>query len=113
MSHDHHAHSHAPAGNYRVFAIGIVLNLIFVLAEVAYGLAGHSLALLSDAGHNLSDIFGLLIAWGASSLARSLPTRRRTYGLRRSSILAALANAIILMVAVGGILWEAAQRFNH
>ena len=76
-------------------------------------MAANSLALLSDAGHNLSDVFGLLIAWGAIHLGKSLPTKRRTYGLRRSSILAALSNAIILLVVVGGISWEAIGRFFH
>lgn len=109
--HDHSAHAHALPGNNQAFAIGVALNLGFVVAEVVYGLGAHSLALLSDAGHNLSDVFGLLIAWGAIHLSQSLPTRRRTYGLRRSSILAALANAVILLIAVGGITWEAIGRF--
>jgi len=116
--HDHshgygHAHSHTPPDNNAAFAIGVALNLGFVVAEVAYGLAAHSLALLSDAGHNLSDVFGLLIAWGAIHISKSLPTKRHTYGLRRSSILAALTNAIVLLVVVGGILWEAVGRFAH
>src|SRR6185369_3760547 len=84
--HDHdHAtgHAHSPPSNNTAFAIGITLNLGFVIAEVAYGLSANSLALLSDAGHNLSDVFGLLIAWGAVYLGKSLPTKRRTYGLRR------------------------------
>src|SRR4051794_17405227 len=92
-----HGHSHAPPSNNAAFAIGVALNLGFVVAEVVYGLAAHSLALLSDAGHNLSDVFGLLIAWGAIHLGRSLPTKRHTYGWRRSSILAALTNAIVLL----------------
>jgi cobalt-zinc-cadmium efflux system protein len=111
--HEHHDHGHShspPAGNL-AFAVGITLNLAFVVAEVIYGLAANSLALLSDAAHNLSDVFGLLIAWGAIHLGRSLPTKRRTYGLRRSSILAALVNAIVLLVVVGGIAWEAVGRF--
>lgn len=124
-AHDHHAgdhghghehgkgHAHGPPSNNTAFAVGIALNLGFVIAEVAYGLAANSLALLSDAGHNLSDVFGLLIAWGAIHLGKSLPTKRRTYGLRRSSILAALVNAVVLLVAVGGITWEAATRFPH
>ena len=114
--HDHasgHDHSHAPPGNNTAFAIGVALNLGFVAAEVAYGLSANSLALLSDAGHNLSDVFGLLIAWGAVHLGKSLPTKRRTYGLRRSSILAALVNAVVLLVVVGGITWEALQRFGN
>jgi cobalt-zinc-cadmium efflux system protein len=82
----------------------------FVVAEVVYGLAAHSLALLSDAGHNLSDVFGLLIAWGAMHIGKRLPTKRHTYGLRRSSILAALVNAVVLLIVVGGITWEAIER---
>jgi cobalt-zinc-cadmium efflux system protein len=119
MPHDHehsgheHGHSHSLPSNNAAFAIGITLNLAFVVAEAVYGLAANSLALLSDAGHNLSDVFGLLIAWGAIHLGKSLPTRRRTYGLRRSSILAALTNAIVLLVVVGGITWEAIGRFFH
>jgi cobalt-zinc-cadmium efflux system protein len=127
MSHDHehgprdhehghsrgHGHSHAPPGSNSAFAVGVALNLGFVAIEVVYGLAANSLALLSDAAHNLSDVFGLLIAWGAIHLGRSLPTKRRTYGLRRSSILAALVNAIVLLVVVGGIVWEAVGRITH
>jgi cobalt-zinc-cadmium efflux system protein len=115
--HDHHhgggGHSHAPPANNTVFAVGTLLNLGFVVVEVIYGLASHSLALLSDAGHNLSDVFGLLIAWGAMHISKSRPTVRRTYGLRRSSILAALTNAIILLIVVGGITWEAIGRLGH
>lgn len=110
--HDH-GHSHAPPSNNAAFAIGIILNAGFVVAEVVYGLSANSLALLSDAGHNLSDVFAPLIAWGAIHLGNSLPTKRRTYGLRRSSILAALVNAVVLLVVVGGITWEAIQRFDR
>ncbi len=119
MPHNHehgghdHGHDHTPPSNNAAFAIGVTLNLAFVVAEVVYGLAANSLALLSDAGHNLSDVFGLLIAWGAIHIGKSLPTKRRTYGLRRSSILAALTNAIVLLVVVGGITWEAIGRFFH
>lgn len=109
-SHHEHGHIHTPPNSNAAFAIGVVLNLAFVIAEVVYGLAAHSLALLSDAGHNLSDVFGLLIAWGALHIGKSLPTKRRTYGLRRSSILAALTNAVVLLVVVGGITWEAIGR---
>src|SRR5258706_10194578 len=113
MPHDHdHRHSHAAPGHDFPFAVGVVLNLAFVAVEVFYGLAANSLALLSDAAHNLSDVFGLLIAWSAVHLGRSLPTKRRTYGLRRSSILAALTNAIFLLIVVGGIVWEAIGRFS-
>jgi cobalt-zinc-cadmium efflux system protein len=112
--HDHgHSHSHNPPDRNTAFAVGISLNIGFVILEIIYGLTAHSLALLSDAGHNMSDVFGLLIAWGAIYAGKTLPTKRRTYGLRRSSILSALANAIILLIAVGGIIWEAAQRFSH
>ena len=116
MAHDHshhHAHSHEAPGNNLVFAAGTALNLGFVAIEVFYGLSSNSLALLSDAAHNLGDVFGLLIAWSAFHLGKSLPTKRRTYGLRRSSILAALANAIVLLVVVGGIAWEALGRITH
>lgn len=116
-SHTHtsheHSHTHTPPDSNSAFAVGIVLNLGFVIAEVIYGLTANSLALLSDASHNLSDVFALLIAWGAIHLGKSLPTKRRTYGLRRSSILAALSNAIILLIVVGGISSEAVQRLAH
>src|ERR671932_600052 len=114
--HDHHhhgpGHSHAPASFGRAFAIGIALNVGFVIVEALYGRLSHSLALVADAGHNLSDVLGLLMAWGASVLAQRRPTLRRTYGLRRTSILAALINAVVLLIAVGGIAWEALRRFS-
>src|SRR5574342_529272 len=110
---DDHGHSHPMPGSNRAFAIGVVVNVGFVGVEVAYGIAANSLALLSDAAHNLGDVFGLLMAWGAIYLGKSLPTKRRTYGLRRSSILAALANAIVLLIAVGGIAWEAVGRIGQ
>jgi cobalt-zinc-cadmium efflux system protein len=115
MAHDHeHAgHSHEPPSNNAAFAIGVALNLGFVVAEVFYGLAARSLALISDAGHNLSDVLCLLLAWGAMQLTKAAPTKRRTYGWRRSSILAALINAVILLVVVGGITVEAIRRFAH
>ena len=109
-NHDHAGHSHKPAGSNAAFAIGVILNLGFVVAEVFYGLAAHSLALISDAGHNLSDVFCLLLAWGAMQLTKAAPTSRRTYGWRRSSIFAALINAVILLVVVGGITVEAIRR---
>jgi cobalt-zinc-cadmium efflux system protein len=108
-----HGHSHAPPANNLAFAVGITLNVGFVVAEVVYGLSAHSLALLSDAGHNLSDVVGLLTAWGAIHLGKSSPTKRHTYGLRRSSILAALTNAVLLLIVVGGITWEAIGRILH
>ncbi len=104
-------HSHAPKDFGRAFAIGIGLNFAFVLAEVAAGLWSGSLALLADAGHNLSDVLSLLLAWGATVLAKSAPTARRTYGLRKATILASLANAVLLLVAVGVIASEAVRRF--
>jgi cobalt-zinc-cadmium efflux system protein len=109
--HDHAGHSHEPPSNNAAFAIGVLLNLAFVVAEVLYGFAAHSLALISDAGHNLSDVFCLLLAWGAMRLTKAAPTSRRTYGWRRSSIFAALINAILLLVVVGGIAVEAIRRF--
>lgn len=105
-----HDHSHSLPDNSKAFALGVALNLGFVIVEFAYGLAANSLALLSDAGHNLSDVFGLLIAWGAFHVSQARPTKRRTYGWRRSSILAALVNAIVLLMVVGGIAWEALER---
>lgn len=116
MSHDHHDHAHhhgAPADYGRAFAIGIALNLIYVAAQAGFGLAVGSLALLADAGHNLGDVLGLGLSWGAALLGRRRPSNRYTYGLRSSSILAALSNALILMVVTGGIAWEALRRFGH
>jgi cobalt-zinc-cadmium efflux system protein len=111
--HHHHHHAHAPATPDRAFALGVALNLGFVAVEATFGLLSNSLALLADAGHNLSDVMGLLLAWGATVLARWRPTPQRTYGLRSSSILAALFNALFLLVAVGGIAWEAIQRLGQ
>jgi cobalt-zinc-cadmium efflux system protein len=120
MSHDHHAHSHGhhhhhhAAPNYgRAFAIGIALNLAYVAAQAGFGLAAGSLALLADAGHNLGDVLGLGLSWGAALLGRRGPSGRFTYGFRSSSILAALANALILLVVTGGIAWEAIRRLSH
>jgi cobalt-zinc-cadmium efflux system protein len=111
--HDHsHGHSHAPASFGRAFAIGIVLNTVFVIVETVYGLLSHSLALVADAGHNLSDVLGLLLAWGATILAKRAATERHTYGFRRSSVLAALGNAVFLLVSVGAIAWEAITRLR-
>jgi len=106
-------HNHGPADYNRVFAIGVLLNFGFVIAEVIFGLTADSLALLADAGHNLSDVAGLLLAWGASVLSRLRPTARRTYGYRSTTIIAALVNAVILLVAVGGIALESVQRFKN
>jgi cobalt-zinc-cadmium efflux system protein len=102
-------HRHGAEHN-RAFAIGVALNLGFVAVEAGFGVAAGSLALLADAGHNLSDVLGLLLAWGATYLAGLRPTRRRTYGWRSSTILAALVNAAILLVVVGGIASEAVRR---
>ena len=96
----------------RAFAIGIVLNLGFVVIEVGYGIFANSLALLADAGHNFSDVLCLLFAWGAATLAKRTPTPRFTYGLRGSTILAALGNAMLLLVAMGGIIWESIRRLS-
>jgi len=111
MGHDHD-HAAPPGDHNRAFMVGIGLNLTFVVIEVVYGLSAGSLALVADAGHNLSDVLGLALAWGASVLVTRERTARRTYGLRRSSILAALANALLLLIAIGGIAWEAVQRLR-
>jgi cobalt-zinc-cadmium efflux system protein len=110
-SHGIGGHSHAPKDFGRAFAIGVGLNFAFVLAEAAAGIWSGSLALLADAGHNLSDVLSLLLAWGATILAKSAPTSRRTYGLRKATVLASLANAVLLLVAVGVIVSEAIHRF--
>lgn len=112
MGHDH-SHSHAPQRLTRAFAIGIALNLAFVGIEAGYGLVANSLALVADAGHNLSDVLGLVLAWAAAVLGQRRPTARHTYGLGRSSILAALANATLLLIAVGAIAFEAIRRFGQ
>lgn len=111
--HGHAGHAHGPVdtGDWR-YAVGLVVNLAFVGVEFGAGLFSDSTALMADAGHNLSDVLGLLVAWGATILARSRPSHRFTYGLRSTSILAALANAMILFVACGAIGWEAAQRIS-
>lgn len=116
MSHSHshhHSHDHGPVNYNRAFAIGVSLNLIFVAVEAGFGVFAGSLALLADAGHNLSDVLGLLLAWGASYLAQRASTHTRTFGLKKSTILAALLNALILLFAIGGIAWEAVRRFNE
>ncbi|MCP6759790.1 MAG: cation diffusion facilitator family transporter [Fischerella sp. CENA71] len=110
--HHHHGHHHQPTYN-RAFIIGIILNMGFVIVEAVFGFLTNSLALSADAGHNLSDVLGLVLAWGASWLARRRPTKRYTYGLRRSSILAALLNACLLLVAMGAIAIEAIQRLSN
>jgi cobalt-zinc-cadmium efflux system protein len=112
-SHDHNSHSHAPANFDRAFAIGVTLNLIIVAAELIAGYFANSLSLIADGAHNFTDVIGLLLAWGGAWLAGRQPTVRYTYGFRRASILAALGNAALLMVATGGILIEAWHRFEN
>ena len=112
-SHDHDHHRHGQAqGTGRAFAIGIALNALFVLVEWICGVMANSLALIADATHNFSDVLGLVLAWGAMALARRPASTRFTYGLRGSTVLAALANAMLLLVATGGIAWEAILRFH-
>ena len=121
-SHDHshsHAHSHglghshAPKDFDNAFVIGIGLNLALVFAQVVFGLRSHSLALVADAGHNFADVLGLGLAWWATTLSKSTPTRKHTYGLRSASILAALANAVLLLTTMGAVAWEAVIRLSH
>ena len=106
-------HEHNPTQYSWAFVLGMVLNIVFVIVEVVFGLISDSLALLADAGHNASDVLGLLLAWGAIQLSKREPSQRHTYGWRSSSILAALFNGLILLVAVGGILRETVLRFNN
>jgi len=111
--HDHgHDHSHHFDTHNRSFAIAVFLNILFVVIEAVYGVISGSLALLADAGHNLSDVMGLIMAWAASWLASKAATYSKTYGLKKTTILAALFNALILIAAVGGITWEAIQRLT-
>lgn len=105
-----HEHGHGPASYDRAFAIGASLNIAFVIAEVVFGLLAGSLALIADAGHNLSDVLALLLAWGAMVLGRRQASVRRTYGWGRSSILAAVINALALLVIIGAVSWEAIRR---
>jgi cobalt-zinc-cadmium efflux system protein len=108
--HGHGGHDHAPADFGRAFAIAAALNIALVVAQVVFGVLANSVALIADAGHNLGDVLGLLLAWGAHGMARWQPTQRYTYGFRSASILAALLNGIILMVATGAIAWESLRR---
>jgi cobalt-zinc-cadmium efflux system protein len=105
-----HSHDHAPADYSRAFALGIVLNLAIVVLEAVFGLLSGSMALLADAGHNLSDVLGLVVAWAGAAMAKRRASARFTYGLKKGSILAALINALLLMVAVGAITAEAIRR---
>ncbi len=105
-----HSHHHAAPDYNRAFALGVTLNVIFVVIEAFYGVMSGSLALLTDAGHNLSDVLGLLLAWGAILLAKKRPSSRRTYGFSRATIIASLFSGLLLMGAVGAIGWEAANR---
>jgi cobalt-zinc-cadmium efflux system protein len=117
--HDHH-HGHAHAHGHghehdhgnpaRAFGIGVALNFALVVVEVVYGVFSHSMSLLADAGHNLGDVLGLFLASGAAILAQRKPTKRRTYGYRRLTVFAALANAVVLLVATGGVMWESIRR---
>jgi cobalt-zinc-cadmium efflux system protein len=115
--HDHQTRDHrlhfAPARLNFIFAFGVALNLAIVVLQAGYGLIAHSTALLADAGHNLGDVLSLLVAWGAASLAKLPPTERFTYGLRSTSIVAAVFNALFLLVVMGGIGWEAIRRLSE
>lgn len=109
MSHDHSHHHHG--GNYnRAYAVGVLLNIIFVAVEAGYGVVADSMALIADAGHNLSDVLSLLLAWGATVLATKAATEKRTYGFRKATIMASLASATLLLVVLGGISWETIGR---
>lgn len=113
MSEHNHTHDHSAVDTTsRAFAVGVALNLAFVAVEVIFGFRANSLSLLADAGHNFSDVIGLLMAWGALTLAKRVPSERFTYGLRSSTIMAAFANAMLLLIAVGGIALEAIQRLT-
>lgn len=113
MSHNHD-HSSTSINNYgKAFMLSIGLNTLFVIVEAGYGFSIGSLALVADAGHNLSDVLSLVLAWAALALSQRLPTKKHTYGLKSSSILASLFNAILILVAVGAIAWEAIGRFSH
>jgi cobalt-zinc-cadmium efflux system protein len=111
MAHDH-SHSHAPSNFNRAFAIGTILNLLFVVIEAGYGAMSHSLALMADAGHNLSDVMTLLLAWAAMGLAKRSATARHTFGFKKGTILASLCSALFLYAAIGVILWESVDRLR-
>jgi cobalt-zinc-cadmium efflux system protein len=107
-----HGHSHAPKSFGRAFAIGIALNAAYILIEAAFGFASNSLALLADAGHNCSDVLGLIVAWGAAALSQRPPSQRYTYGFRNSTVIAALFNSVFLLLTFGAIGWEALLRLG-
>ena len=111
-SHAGHAHHHAPANFDRAFAIGITVNILFVAIEAFYGWKVNSLALLADAGHNLGDVAGLVMAWGGALAGKLRPDARYTYGWKRASIFAAFVNAVLLLVAMGSLAWEAVSRLS-
>ncbi len=109
-----HDHNHNHSANFgNAFLFGIILNLIYIAVEFFYGLSINSMALIADAGHNLSDVLGLALAWGASILARRIASGNRTYGFKKSTILASLINAVILLIAVGAIAYESIERFTN
>ena len=110
--HDAKCHPHGRQSFGVTFVVGTALNAAYVVIQLIFGICAHSLALIADAGHNFGDVLALLLAWGATYLASTPSTARRTYGLGRSSILAALANSVLLLIAVGGISWEAIRRFS-
>lgn len=109
-AHSHH-HHHAPPSYNRAFTVGVALNIVYIIVEVVYGFISDSLALLTDAGHNLTDVLALLLAWGAATLARRKPSTRRTYGFSRATIIASVFSGLLLFAAVGAIAWEAVSRF--
>jgi cobalt-zinc-cadmium efflux system protein len=111
LRHEHHGHAHVDAAG-RAFLAGVLLNSVIVVVEAVYGVVGHSMALLADAGHNLGDVLGLVLAGGATFLAQLRPTKRRTYGYRRLTLFSALANGVFLLVATGGIAWESIRRLS-
>ena len=112
MQHGSHEHSHAPPDFGTAFAAAAALNIAFIVIQVVYGVFAHSVALLADAGHNFGDVIGLLLAWAAYAVAKRPSTARYTYGFRSATILAALVNALLLLVATGAIAWEAVRRFS-
>jgi cobalt-zinc-cadmium efflux system protein len=112
-SHAGHGHHHAPANYTRAFVIGLGLNISFVLIEFIFGALANSVALIADAGHNLSDVLGLLLAWVGAVLARRQPSDQKTYGWRKTSIVAAFLNSASLLLVTGGIIWEAMLRLFH